>query len=57
MDRLEFDRFNAAAFEAFGAVVDKVHNEPGHRRYWSAVDMDNGGRVYVEYRRGDNGDS
>ena len=51
MDRQEFEAFNEAAFDTFGAIVDKVHNEPGHRRYWAAKDTKDGGRVYVEYRR------
>lgn len=55
MDIQEFEAFNEAAFDTFSSIVEKVQNEPGHRRYWAAKDTKDGGRVYVEYRRPTNG--
>lgn len=43
------ERFGAAAAYLIG---QQCQDHPERRRFWYGRDLDDGGRVYMEYRRG-----
>ena len=35
-----------------GDIIDRCNTQPEQRRFWWGYDLENGGRLYMEYRRG-----
>ena len=53
MERIEFDQLNEAILDGCAAIAFKC-DSPYIRRVWWARDFENGGRLYIEYRRAKN---
>lgn len=44
--------FVKVAEGGIGDIIDRCMREPEQRRFWWGYDFMDGGRLYIEYRRG-----